>query len=64
MRVCKLALSEEMVVEAFNNGASLKKIAELHGVHMTTVRNFLLSKGIKMRPKGRRANKENKNELS
>jgi len=49
----KLATSKDLVVEAYENGATLRQIAEVHGVSMGTVRNLLITEGKKLRKTGR-----------
>jgi len=49
----KLTTSKDLVVEAYENGATLRQIAEVHGVSTGTVRNLLITEGKKLRPKGR-----------
>ena len=50
----KLAATKEQVLEAYENGATLRQIAEVHGVSAGTVRNCLVELGIKLRSRGRR----------
>lgn len=50
----KLAAAREQVQEAYQNGATLRQIAEVHGVSAGTVRNTLVELGIDLRPRGRR----------
>jgi transposase-like protein len=50
----KLAAAKEQVQEAYQNGATLRQIAEVHGVSAGTVRNCLVELGIDLRPRGRR----------
>lgn len=50
----KLAAAKEQVQEAYQNGATLRQIAEVHGVSAGTVRNTLVELGIDLRPRGRR----------
>ena len=50
----KLAAEREQVREAFRNGATLRKIAEVYGASPGTVRNVLIELGETMRPRGRR----------
>lgn len=54
----KLAPAKEQVQEAYQNGATLRQIAEVHGVSAGTVRNCLVELGIDLRPRGRRKNKQ------
>lgn len=49
----KLATSKDQVVQAYENGATLRQIAEVHGVSMGTVRNLLITEGKTLRPTGR-----------
>ena len=53
LTVRKLATSKEQVVLAYRNGATMRQIAEVHGVSIGTVRNLLIAEGEKVRPKGR-----------
>ncbi len=50
----KLATSHEQVVNAYENGATLRQIGDLHGVSPGTVRNLLRELDIPMRNRGRR----------
>lgn len=49
----KLATSKEQVLLAYQNGATMRQIAEVHGVSIGTVRNLLIAEGQAIRPKGR-----------
>jgi transposase-like protein len=49
-----LAPVKEQVIEAYNNGATLRQIAEVHGVSSGTVRNCLRESSVDLRPRGRR----------
>lgn len=49
----KLANAVTEIVEAYANGVSLKKIADLHSVSTGTVRNLLVAEGVTRRPRGR-----------
>jgi len=49
----KLATSKEQVVLAYQNGATMRQIAEVHGVSIGTVRNLLIAEGSEIRKKGR-----------
>lgn len=51
----KLAAIREVVCEAYRNGATLREIAEVHGVSPGTVRNALKEMGVEMRSRGRRS---------
>lgn len=53
LTVRKLATSKEQVLLAYQNGATMKQIAEVHGVSVGTVRNLLISEGAGIRKKGR-----------
>lgn len=53
LTVRKLATSKEQVILAYRNGATMRQIAEVHGVSIGTVRNLLIAEGEKLRPKGR-----------
>jgi transposase-like protein len=50
----KLAKSAEQVQEAYQNGATLREISEVHGVSSGTVRNCLIEAGVKLRSRGRK----------
>ena len=50
----KLATAREQVKEAYENGATLRQIGEVHGVSAGTVRNVLREMGVELRPRGRR----------
>lgn len=50
----KLATAKEQVLEAYRNGATLREIADVHGVSPGTVRNILISMEENLRPRGRR----------
>jgi hypothetical protein len=50
----KLAASKNVVCEAYQNGATLREIAEIHSVSAGTVRNTLKECGVEMRSRGRR----------
>jgi hypothetical protein len=50
----QLATVREQVGEAYQNGATLRQIGEVHSVSAGTVRNVLLELGIKLRSRGRR----------
>jgi hypothetical protein len=50
----KLAMAEDQVKEAYENGATLREIGEVHEVSAGTVRNKLIELGIDLRPRGRR----------
>ena len=54
----KLATAEEQVREAYLNGATLREIAEVHGVSAGTVRNKLIEQGVDLRRRGRRRKEE------
>ena len=49
----KLATSKEQVVLAYQNRATMRQIAEVHGVSIGTVRNLLISEGSEIRKQGR-----------
>jgi len=53
LTVRKLATSKEQVVLAYRNGATMRQIADVHGVSIGTVRNLLIAEGTGIRPKGR-----------
>lgn len=48
----KLALAEEQVVAAYENGMSLKEIAELHSCAVNTVRSTLIRRKVQIRRRG------------
>jgi transposase-like protein len=50
----KLATVKEPVKEAYENGATLREIAEVHDVSTGTVRNCLIEMGVELRNRGRR----------
>jgi hypothetical protein len=52
----KLATCHEQVVDAYNNGATLRQIAEVHEVSPGTVRNLLKELDVPLRDRGRRKN--------
>ena len=49
-----LAPVREQVIDAYKNGATLRQIAEVHGVSSGTVRNCLRVCEVQLRPRGRR----------
>jgi hypothetical protein len=49
-----LAPVREQVIEAYRNGATLRQIAEVHGVSSGTVRNCLVESQVELRARGRR----------
>jgi transposase-like protein len=49
-----LAPVREQVIEAYKNGATLRQIAEVHGVSSGTVRNCLVECQVELRARGRR----------
>ncbi len=51
----KLATSREQVKDAYENGATLRAIGDVHNVSAGTVRNLLREMDIPMRPRGRRS---------
>ena len=57
MRKGKLFLVEDVVVDAYKSGTSLQEIGEFHGVHKTTIRRLLISKGVTLRARGKRSKK-------
>lgn len=57
LKTRKLATSKEQVVLAYRNGATMRQIAEVHGVSVGTVRNLLVSEGESIRAKGRPSKK-------
>ena len=50
----KLTAVREQVKEAYENQATLREIAEVHGVSAGTVRNCLVELNVDLRPRGRR----------
>ena len=54
----KLAVAKEQVKEAYLNGATLREIADVHGVSSGTVRNSLIEMGVDLRRRGRRRNED------
>lgn len=56
----KLSTAHEQVREAYLNGATLRQIAEVHGVSPGTVRNVLIEMGVELRARGRRKRVEEK----
>jgi transposase-like protein len=50
----KLATAKEQVRDAYQNGATLREIAEVHNVSSGTVRNVLIEMGEKLRRPGRK----------
>lgn len=50
----KLTMVRDQVHEAYQNGATLRDIARVHGVSAGTVRNLLKEMGVEMRARGRR----------
>ncbi len=50
----KLATAHDQVVDAYNNGATLRQIGDVHGVSPGTVRNLLRELDVPMRNRGRR----------
>ncbi len=50
----KLVAVQEVIREAYENGATLREIAEVHAVSPGTVRNSLRELGVEMRNRGRR----------
>jgi len=50
----KLVNVENMIVEGYENSMTLRELADLHGVAPGTIRNLLVSRGVKMRDRGRR----------
>lgn len=53
----KLSAHKEQIQEAYANGATLRDIADIHGVSTGTVRNCLIEQGTSLRPRGRRKNR-------
>ncbi|MCI0558468.1 MAG: sigma-70 region 4 domain-containing protein [Nitrososphaera sp.] len=53
LTVRKLATSKEQVLLAYENGATMRQIADVHGVSVGTVRNLLIAEGVTIRAKGR-----------
>ncbi len=51
----KLATVAEQVVSGYRGGLSLRDLASLHGVAPNTIRSLLLSNGVELRKRGRRA---------
>ena len=51
----KLTLAQDQILEAYRNGATLREIAEVHGVSSGTVRNKLIELGADLRKRGRRS---------
>jgi len=54
----KLTLAQDQILEAYRNGATLREIAEVHGVSSGTVRNKLIELGADLRKRGRRRKDE------
>lgn len=54
----KLTLAQEQIKEAYINGATLREIADVHGVSSGTVRNKLIELGMDLRKRGRRRKDE------
>ena len=54
----KLTLAQDQILEAYRNGATLREIAEVHGVSSGTVRNKLIEVGADLRKRGRRRKDE------
>lgn len=50
----KLLFDEQLIVDAYNNGLTLREIGDFHKVSYITVRRVLMEKGIPMRPRGRK----------
>jgi hypothetical protein len=50
----KLMTQREEVKKAYQNGATLRQIGEVHAVSAGTVRNVLKEMGVPMRSRGRR----------
>lgn len=59
----KLATAKEQVRDAYLNGATMREIAEVHGVSPGTVRNALIELGVNRRRPGRKAGKKKEKEL-
>jgi transposase-like protein len=56
----KLTLAQDQILEAYRNGATLREIAEVHGVSSGTVRNKLIELGADLRKRGRRRKEDEK----
>ena len=54
----KLTLAQDQIKEAYLNGATLREIADVHGVSSGTVRNKLIELGMDLRKRGRRRKDE------
>lgn len=49
----KLQEKETLVVDAYNNGMTIKKLAEFYECSTGTIRNTLIRQGVTRRPRGR-----------
>ena len=49
----KLAALTDTIVSAYDNGATLAQIANIHDASIGTVRSLLIAKGVSLRPRGR-----------
>jgi len=59
----KLATAKEQVRDAYQNGATLREIAEVHNVSSGTVRNVLIEMGEKLRRPGRKGGSKTEKSL-
>lgn len=54
MKVRKLSMEAPIITEAYNNGATLRSLAQQFGVSSGTIRTLLKRTGVTLRNKGRR----------
>ena len=62
MRRRKLITEDQLIVAGYNNDLTLRALAAFYKVSIGTIRNILITNGVKMRPRGRKP-KEKKNAI-
>lgn len=52
MRQRKLNVERPIIVESYNNGMTLRELADFHKVSPTTIRRLLVEEGVSIRRRG------------